>query len=234
MSKKPTLAFMEESLRPLAVPVGDVSEDPANVRKHDERSIEAIKASLRRFGQQKPIVVDEQGSVVAGSGTLRAAREIGWSHVAVVRTKLVGPDRTAYGIADNRIAELSDFDLTGLVQQLKELEEYVEDGSLGLTEAEMNSFAQQLKLEEDISDFPDDDGEGEGGDDQAGEGDPSGDGEGDGNAGPADDGAGTLMIVGPEADVKKIRRWLNDTKEQGGHETLCAALLSIVPETVEA
>jgi len=59
----------------------ELSLDPANVRKHDRRNLDAIKASLRKFGQQKPIVVDTKGIVLAGNGTLTAAKELGWSEI---------------------------------------------------------------------------------------------------------------------------------------------------------
>ena len=52
--------------------------DPCNARRHGAQNIEAVKSSLRRFGQQKPIVVDEDGVIVAGNGTVAAARELGW------------------------------------------------------------------------------------------------------------------------------------------------------------
>ena len=41
--------------------ISELSCDPANVRAHDGKNLDAIKASLQRFGQQKPIVVDEKG-----------------------------------------------------------------------------------------------------------------------------------------------------------------------------
>ena len=72
--------------------IEELLHDPANVRKHDKRNIESIKASLQRFGQQKPIVVDGKGIVVAGNGTLSAARELGWIDISVVETKLEGTD----------------------------------------------------------------------------------------------------------------------------------------------
>ena len=56
--------------------IADLSEDPANARTHSERNIDAIVASLRRFGQQKPIVVDSNGVVRAGNGTLVAAKAL--------------------------------------------------------------------------------------------------------------------------------------------------------------
>lgn len=92
------------------VPLSSISPDPANTRKHSRRNLDAIKASLRRFGQQKPIVVDAKGVVLAGNGTLAAATELGWSEIQIVRTALAGVDATAFGIADNRTAELAEWD----------------------------------------------------------------------------------------------------------------------------
>ncbi len=120
-SGRPRLAHIAEPLRRLAVPVGDLSPDPANARLHDERNLEAVAGSLRRFGQQKPIVVDAKGIVIAGNATLEAARRLGWTHVAAVRTRLAGPDRTAYAIADNRTAELATWDNEALARLLADL-----------------------------------------------------------------------------------------------------------------
>jgi hypothetical protein len=90
--------------------VSELSQDPANARKHGEKNLASIVASLRRFGQQKPIVVDRNGIVRAGNGTLTAAAELGWDEIDVVVTGLNGSDATAYAIADNRTAELAEWD----------------------------------------------------------------------------------------------------------------------------
>lgn len=110
MAKPRVVCKVADRLRPLLVPIGSLSPDPANARLHPERSIEAISASLKRFGQQKPAVVDTSGVLIAGSGLLQAAKGLGWTHVAVVRSALAGVERTAYAIADNRTAELSTWD----------------------------------------------------------------------------------------------------------------------------
>jgi ParB-like chromosome segregation protein Spo0J len=94
----------------LQVPVVDLSHDPANARKHPERNLDTIVASLRRFGQQKPIVIDRNNIVRAGNGTLEAAKRLGWEKIDCVRTELNGADATAYAIADNRTAELAEWD----------------------------------------------------------------------------------------------------------------------------
>lgn len=99
-----------------------LSADPANLREHNERSIEAIMASLRRFGQQRPIVIDKKGSVIAGNGTLEAARRLGWKAIAVVVSDLLGAERIGYAIADNRTAELSSWNNEALRSVLGEFD----------------------------------------------------------------------------------------------------------------
>lgn len=105
-----------------SAPIESLFVDPANVRKHGERNLKAIKASLSRWGQQKPIVVDGKGRVVAGNGTLDAAVALGWSEIDVVRTDLVGAEAVAYAIADNRTAELAEWDLPDLAETLAALQ----------------------------------------------------------------------------------------------------------------
>src|SRR5262245_38550804 len=82
------------------VRIADLRPDPANVRRHGERNLDSIKASLSRFGQQKPIVVDGTGTVVAGNGTLEAALALGWTRIDIVRTDLIGEEAAAFAIAD--------------------------------------------------------------------------------------------------------------------------------------
>ena len=104
-----------------SVPLSDISPDPANVRKHSEQNISAIMASLRAFGQQTPIVVDNRGIILKGNGTYEAIAKLGWDTVKVVRTELSGSQATAYAIADNRTAELAEWDLPALSRQLSSL-----------------------------------------------------------------------------------------------------------------
>jgi hypothetical protein len=104
-------------------PLDSIHEDPANVRKHGPRNLDSIVASLQRFGQQKPIVVDADGIVRAGNGTLAAARAMGWPTIAIVRTNLNGPEAVAYAIADNRTSELAEWDEPALLDQLTSLGE---------------------------------------------------------------------------------------------------------------
>jgi ParB-like chromosome segregation protein Spo0J len=102
--------------------VDDLHLDPANVRRHPDKNLDAIKASLVRFGQQKPIVVNADNVVIAGNGTLAAARALGWATIQVVRSDLAGVDATAYAIADNRTAELAEWDDQALAETLRAIQ----------------------------------------------------------------------------------------------------------------
>ncbi len=112
----------------LRLGITEVILDPANARKHDARSIEAIKGSLAAFGQQTPIVVDLNNIVVKGNGTVVAARELDWKTIAAVRTDLTGARRVAYAIADNRTAELAEWDRAAL----KDLLQSIDTGELDM------------------------------------------------------------------------------------------------------
>lgn len=102
--------------------VDTLFHDPRNARAHDEDNLVAIAKSLERFGQQKPIVVSTDNVVIAGNGTLAAAKRLGWTHIEAVRSVLQGDDATAFGIADNRTAELARWDYQVLAESLKKLE----------------------------------------------------------------------------------------------------------------
>lgn len=112
--------------------IEDLVFDPANARKHSKKNLDAIIGSLSKFGQQKPIVVDKNNVVVAGNGTLDAAKKIGWTKINCVRTDLTGPEAIAFALADNRTAELAEWDIEPLNKTLQSLKDIDFDlGSIG-------------------------------------------------------------------------------------------------------
>jgi len=106
-----------------SIDISKLSLDPSNARRHDEKNLAAIVGSLKKFGQQKPLVIGADDVVVAGNGTLEAAKEIGWAKVDCVRTKLRGAEAIAYALADNRTTDLSVWDDEVLGKQLQALYE---------------------------------------------------------------------------------------------------------------
>lgn len=101
-------------MRVKETPIGEVRPYPGNPRVNDG-AVEAVAASLREFGWQQPIVVDADGTIVAGHTRYKAARRLGMATVPVVVASGLTPEQVqAYRLADNKVGELATWD-TGLL-----------------------------------------------------------------------------------------------------------------------
>ena len=139
----PDLSHIAEQLRPLAVPVAELQFDPANAMTHPEDNLEAIKGSLQAYGQRKPIVVNRRtGHVEAGNGTLQAALSLNWTHLAVVYVDDDPATAAGFAIADNRTAQLAEFDKDALGQLLKDVNTKNDER----LDAMLAGLADQMKL----------------------------------------------------------------------------------------
>jgi hypothetical protein len=121
--------------------IADLTPDSENARQHDEKNLKAIMGSLKEFGQRKPIVITEAGTIVAGNGTVEAAKRLGWTDIQVVRIPNDWTDAQvkAFAIADNRTAELAAWDVKVLDLQIEELRLLDFDVSIIGFEVEPNS-----------------------------------------------------------------------------------------------
>jgi hypothetical protein len=142
----PTPENINPALASLRRQLSDLKLDPKNARKHPKRSIEAIAASLSKFGQQKPIVALKDGTVIAGNGTLEAARSLGWASVACVTFDDVRKAK-AYAIADNRSAELSEWNDEALLESVGQIPDDLFD-SLGFLPIELDEIRSDLNPEQ--------------------------------------------------------------------------------------
>jgi hypothetical protein len=140
------LSHIAEDLRPLAVPLSDVTPNPDNANEHTDQSVEQIARSLAMYGQRKPVVVNRADNVIeAGSGTWLAAQRLGWGHIAAVFIDDDPRTATGYAIADNRTAQLSTWAFETL---RRHLEEGFEDPTEvpGVDEAFWLDVREQAKL----------------------------------------------------------------------------------------
>jgi len=110
---------------PLSVaylPLDRVKPDPANARRHSKKQIRQIASSIEAFGFNVPILVDGDGAVIAGHGRLAAARGLGFGEIPAIRLEgLSEPQKRAFMIADNRLAEVAVWDDRRLGEQLEAL-----------------------------------------------------------------------------------------------------------------
>ena len=137
------------ALQSFAVPIGDLVPDRQNVNTHPQRNMEVITESLRKFGQQAPVVYvlkKTKKTVIKGNGLLAAAKGLGWKEIAAVKSDLDGNDATAFAIVDNRSAKLSEFDDALLAAQLQELEEMEFDISCaGFSDEELQELVESVE-----------------------------------------------------------------------------------------
>ena len=86
-------------------PIARLRPYERNPRTHSEGQVDQIAASMVEFGWTNPVLVDEQGGILAGHGRLLAARKLGLAEVPVIRFEhLSEAQKRAYLIADNQLA----------------------------------------------------------------------------------------------------------------------------------
>jgi DNA modification methylase len=113
-----------EALQIIRMPITALKGSNRNARTHSDKQIDLICRSIREFGFNNAVLVDGKNTVVAGHGRLEAARRLGLESVPTVRLEHLSEAQVrAYRIADNRIAELSDWDAELLRLEILELSE---------------------------------------------------------------------------------------------------------------
>lgn len=76
-----------------------------NSRTHSDEQVAQIAASIKEFGFTNPILIDEQGGIIAGHGRVLAARKLGIGEVPCITLDyLTDAQKRAYIIADNKLA----------------------------------------------------------------------------------------------------------------------------------
>ena len=113
-----------------------------NARKNDH-AVDAVASSIKNYGFKQPIVIDSFGEVVAGHTRLKAAKKLGLETVpCIIADDLTPAQVKAYRIADNKVAELSEWDMELLKIELEDIE--------GFTGFELNEL--QDIMGNDLSD----------------------------------------------------------------------------------
>jgi hypothetical protein len=95
-----------------------------NSRTHTDKQIAAVAASIREFGFTNPVLIDEDGGIIAGHGRVLAAQRLELSEVpCITLAGLTEAQKKAYVIADNALAEQAGWDHEKLALELEHLRE---------------------------------------------------------------------------------------------------------------
>ena len=122
--------------------INDLVPYANNPRTHTDNQVTQVASSIKEFGFNNPILIDEGKGVIAGHGRLAAAKKLGLETVPTITlTGLTEAQRKAYVIADNKLTENSrwDYDLLSIeIERLKELD--FELSELGFSEVELEGI----------------------------------------------------------------------------------------------
>jgi DNA modification methylase len=125
------------------VPIGTIFPYPANPRKISAQAVSAVAGSIKAFGFKSPIVVDKDNVIINGHTRLQAAQQLGMTEVPVIVADDLTPDQVrAYRLADNRVAEFSEWDADFLRNELEAIE-------CNLDFAGFDEVLEELKLEDE-------------------------------------------------------------------------------------
>jgi DNA modification methylase len=103
-------------------PIAALKAWKRNARTHSQKQIQQIAASIKEFGFNNPILIDQENSILAGHGRWAAASALGLDEVPVLRVEHMSAEqKRAYVLADNRLAEKAGWDEDTLRIELGEL-----------------------------------------------------------------------------------------------------------------
>ena len=123
-------------------PVASLVPYARNARTHSPVQVDQIAASIREWGWTMPVLIDEQGGLIAGHGRVLAARKLGLADVPVMVARgWSEAQKRAYVLADNRLALNAGWDEAMLAVELKDLAASAFDtGLLGFSEDELTAL----------------------------------------------------------------------------------------------
>ena len=134
--------------------VGELVPYVNNARTHSDEQVAQICASIREYGWTNPVLIDENGMIIAGHGRVMAAQRMKMDEVpCIVLSGLTEAQKKAYVIADNKMALNAGWDDEKLKLELENLKEL--DFNLELTGFDTDELDQLLSLD-DIDDLPED------------------------------------------------------------------------------
>src|SRR6266566_5179072 len=104
------------------VAVDAIQPNPRNARRHPPKQVAVLAENIRQFGFTNPVLVDEDGEILAGHGRYAAAQLLELPEILIIRlAHLSSAEKRVLALADNKIAELGSWDSDQLKETLAEL-----------------------------------------------------------------------------------------------------------------
>ena len=134
--------------------IDDLVEYQNNARTHNDDQVVEIANSIKEFGFNNPILIDENSTIIAGHGRLRAAKKLGINRVPTIQlSSLSDEKKRAYIIADNKIALNAGWDFGLLKLEFENLLESDLDLKLtGFSQDEIDLILNPENINEGLCD----------------------------------------------------------------------------------
>ena len=133
------------------VRIEDLKPNPRNPRINDP-AVDAVARSIQAYGFNNPVITDADLNIAAGHTRLKAARQLGMKTVPVIRVPgLVGSKRIGFNLADNKTAEIADWNTELLAKIVAELNLDTEFdlSALGFDDRELTEILDWGKEDDD-------------------------------------------------------------------------------------
>lgn len=132
----------------VTLPISEIHPYENNSRVHPQEQLEKLAASIRAFGIAKPILLDEKHMILAGHGVYKAAQLAEETEIpCVINDTLTDEQKRAYIIADNRLTDLSYFDMEIVTAEAEKLLQA--DYSVDMTGFDMSTlFPEDVNMDD--------------------------------------------------------------------------------------
>lgn len=119
--------------------------------RRNEQAVDAVVESIRSFGFNVPILCDQNLTIIAGHTRWKAAQKLCMTKAPVIVIEMTDAQRRAFSIADNKTAEIADWDFPKLREVLEKLRsEDVDIESLGFSDEEIRRLLLDERADEDL------------------------------------------------------------------------------------
>jgi len=133
------------------VDIATIKKYEKNAKTHPKKQVELLAQNIERFGFTTPCLIDKDNNLIAGHGRLDAVVSIGWTTVPCVRLEgLSEQEVKALRLADNKLAEMSEWDIGLATDELKELD----DDLLELTGFDKDLTLEPEEADDEVPDVP--------------------------------------------------------------------------------
>lgn len=125
-----------------------------NNPRNNDQAVDAVASSIKNFGFKVPIVIDSKNEIINGHTRLKAAKKLGIEEVPVIVADDLTEDQIkAFRIADNKVAELADWDEELLLAELDMIEMDMGQFNIDMSELDSDDSSEEV-VEDEFDDTP--------------------------------------------------------------------------------